>query len=128
MLLRRRKNPPHKYKDTVKSPSPVSSKKSKSGATKTIWAVNTLAGYLVMVWISYQFSRYLYQLHENDMWFSEIMVSLTISLLHLSRSHCSFAGGGARDIIPDRAGSLLFLLQTAGSGSQSQGRIPPTET
>ena len=126
MLLRRRKNPPHKYKDTVKSPSPVSSKKSKSGATKTIWAVNTLAGYLVMVWISYQFSRYLYQLHENDMWFSEIMVSPTISLLHLSSSHCFFAGGGARDLIPDRAGPLLFLLQTAGSGPQSQVRIPPT--
>ena len=39
-----------------------------------IWTVNTVVGYLVMIWISYQFSRYLYQLHENDMWFSEIMV------------------------------------------------------
>ena len=39
-----------------------------------IWTVNTVVGYLIMVWVSYQFSRYLYQLHENDMWFSEIMV------------------------------------------------------
>merc|ERR1719266_3231672 len=38
-----------------------------------IWSVNTVAGYLVMIWVSYHFSRYLYQLHENDMWFSEIM-------------------------------------------------------
>ena len=46
---------------------------------KTLSAVNTVAGYLVMIWISYQFSRYLYQLHENDMWFSEIMVTTTAS-------------------------------------------------
>ena len=39
-----------------------------------IWSVNTVAGYIVMIWVSYHFSRYLYQLHENDMWFSEIMV------------------------------------------------------
>ena len=39
-----------------------------------IWSVNTVAGYIVMTWVSYHFSRYLYQLHENDMWFSEIMV------------------------------------------------------
>merc|ERR1719150_327185 len=75
--VRRRKNPPPKYKDSgplnVKASSLVSSKKSKSGTNKMVWAVNTVAGYLVMIWLSYQFSRYLYQLHENDMWFSEIM-------------------------------------------------------
>ena len=60
----------------LKSLSSVSSK-SKSGGTQMIWTVNTVVGYLIMVWVSYQFSRYLYQLHENDMWFSEIMVSKT---------------------------------------------------
>ena len=37
-------------------------------------AGNKLSGLLVMVFLSYQFSSYLYKLHENDMWFSEIMV------------------------------------------------------
>ena len=58
----------------------MSSKKSKSGTNKMVWAVNTVAGYLVMIWLSYQFSRYLYQLHENDMWFSEIMVTTRASI------------------------------------------------
>jgi len=34
---------------------------------------NKLVGLLVMVFLSYHFSNYLYKLHENDMWFSEIM-------------------------------------------------------
>ena len=41
-------------------------------------AGNAIAGCLVMVALSYQFSRYLCQLHENDLWFSEIMVSIFI--------------------------------------------------
>lgn len=41
-------------------------------------AGNTIAGCLVMVALSYQFSCYLCQLHENDLWFSEIMVSIFI--------------------------------------------------
>eukprot|EP00092_Neocalanus_flemingeri_P010313 GFUD01011110.1.p1 GENE.GFUD01011110.1~~GFUD01011110.1.p1 ORF type:complete len:1009 (-),score=246.24 GFUD01011110.1:254-3280(-) len=36
-------------------------------------AANKLTGLLVMVFLSYQFSSYLYKLHENDLWFSEIM-------------------------------------------------------
>ena len=41
-------------------------------------AGNTMAGLLVMVFLSYHFSSYLYRLHENDLWFSEIMVSINI--------------------------------------------------
>ena len=37
-------------------------------------AGSTISGCLVMIALSYQFSRYLCQLHENDLWFSEIMV------------------------------------------------------
>ena len=29
-----------------------------------------------MIFLSYHFSSYLYMLHENDMWFSEIMVCI----------------------------------------------------
>lgn len=36
-------------------------------------AGNMMAGLLVMVFLSYHFSSYLYRLHENDLWFSEIM-------------------------------------------------------
>ena len=39
-------------------------------------AGSTITGCLVMIALSYQFSRYLCQLHENDLWFSEIMVSV----------------------------------------------------
>lgn len=39
---------------------------------------NKLAGLLVMVFLSYHFSSYLYKLHENDLWFSEIMVDSDI--------------------------------------------------
>jgi len=33
---------------------------------------NRLVGLLVMLYLSYRFSLYLYQLHDNEMWFSEI--------------------------------------------------------
>jgi len=36
-------------------------------------ACNTVTGYLIMLLLSYQFSVYLCQLHDNDLWFSEIM-------------------------------------------------------
>jgi len=36
-------------------------------------AFNTVTGYLIMLLLSYQFSVYLCQLHDNDLWFSEIM-------------------------------------------------------
>ena len=39
-----------------------------------LMAFNSIIGYLVMIVLSYQFSHYLYTLHENDLWFSEIMV------------------------------------------------------
>ena len=45
-------------------------------------AGNTIAGCLVMVALSYQFSRYLCQLHENDLWFSEIMVSFKCAAIY----------------------------------------------
>ena len=37
-----------------------------------------LTGYLIMLLLSYQFSVYLCQLHDNDLWFSEIMVSVKL--------------------------------------------------
>ena len=39
-------------------------------------AASTIAGSLVMLVLAYQWSRYLHTLHENDLWFSEIMVSI----------------------------------------------------
>ena len=57
--------------------SEASSDESRAGGVlgDLLTAGNTITGCLVMIVLSYQFSRYLYQLHENDLWFSEIMVS-----------------------------------------------------
>ena len=37
-----------------------------------------------MLVLAYQWSRYLHTLHENDLWFSEIMVSIHI----IASPHC----------------------------------------
>ena len=39
-------------------------------------AFNNVVGCLTMVFLSFLFSRYLSQLHENELWFSEIMVRI----------------------------------------------------
>ena len=39
-------------------------------------AFNNVVGCLTMVVLSFLFSRYLSQLHENELWFSEIMVRI----------------------------------------------------
>ena len=49
---------------------------SENGIPSLLKAGNKIAGLLVMIFLSYHFSSYLYMLHENDMWFSEIMVSI----------------------------------------------------
>merc|ERR1711970_858051 len=46
---------------------------SENGIRSLLKAGNKIAGLLVMIFLSYHFSSYLYMLHENDMWFSEIM-------------------------------------------------------
>ena len=42
---------------------------------------NLMAGLLVMIFLSYHFASYLYRLHENDLWFSEIMVCISTRLI-----------------------------------------------
>ena len=42
---------------------------------------NLMAGLLVMIFLSYHFASYLYRLHENDLWFSEIMVCISTMLI-----------------------------------------------
>ena len=39
-------------------------------------AGNKIAGLLVMIFLSYHYSSYLYMLHEKDYWFSQIMVCI----------------------------------------------------
>ena len=36
------------------------------------WWVDLMLGVLVMLYLSYKMTAYLHQLHENDLWFSEI--------------------------------------------------------
>ena len=61
-------------KDITNSDSSVHNSNLKNSVSDILMAFNTIIGYLVMIVLSYQFSHYLYQLHENDLWFSEIMV------------------------------------------------------
>ena len=73
--LRRRKH--HKNGEAVKQKE--SECEELEGEKETLIpsllkAGNLLAGLLVMVFLSYHYSCYLYMLHENDLWFSEIMV------------------------------------------------------
>ena len=42
---------------------------------------NLMAGLLVMIFLSYHFVSYLHRLHENDLWFSEIMVCMSTTLI-----------------------------------------------
>ena len=42
---------------------------------------NLMAGLLVMIFLAYHFASYLYRLHENDLWFSEIMVCISTMLI-----------------------------------------------
>ena len=59
-----------------------------------------------------RFSLYLLTLHDNELWFSEIMVSWALMHHWSSQSILLCSGGGAADIIQDRARPLLLLLQT----------------
>ena len=77
----RKRKLPSKQAD-AKGGDNKSSAQVSASQTKVYIAVNNIVGCLVMIWLSYQFSRYLYQLHENDMWFSEIMVQLNRHVNH----------------------------------------------
>ena len=80
--LRRRRAPINKNnvpngdvsKDSHNSDSSFNNSNLNNSVSDILMAINTIVGYLVMIVLSYQFSHYLYQLHENDLWFSEIMV------------------------------------------------------
>ena len=54
-------------------------------------AGSTISGCLVMIALSYQFSRYLCQLHENDLWFSEIMVR--VHFFNYDNKRINLSGG-----------------------------------
>ena len=90
-------------------------------------AGNTIAGCLVMVALSYQFSRYLCQLHENDLWFSEIMVSVKCAAIYIEQLFNTFyLGGGKGNIVSNRTGALLFILQTISQRPEPERRLEPT--
>ena len=75
-MFRRRKIP-SKQSEARGGEGFKSSSKDMTSQTNLYNAANNIVGLLVMILLSYHFSSYLYQLHENDMWFSEIMVSKT---------------------------------------------------
>ena len=77
--VRRRRHGEHKsgqseQKEEV-SPSDEGLTGSENIISSLLTAGNKMAGLLVMIFLSYHYSRYLYMLQENDLWFSEIMVS-----------------------------------------------------
>ena len=66
-------------KQVSESASGSGGKRKKNGDfdESNVWfgsILNLLSGLTIMMCISYQFSTYLYQAHENNMWFSKIKV------------------------------------------------------
>ena len=77
--VRRRRHGDHRSEESEQGKEVKQSGEEQTGSENVIPSLlkagNKIAGLLVMVFLSYHFSSYLYMLHENDMWFSEIMVS-----------------------------------------------------
>ena len=80
--LRRRKVPPRKpvANGNVRGVSDGQQQDnvvSERGAVTSdiVSTANTIIGYIIMIILSYQFSKYLCQIHDNELWFTEIMVS-----------------------------------------------------
>ena len=57
----------------------------------TFGGFSNVVGIILMLLISYKYSTYLYQLHENELWFSEIMVATTLLSVELSKYGICFA-------------------------------------
>jgi len=75
--VRRRRHGDHRSEESEQGKEVKQSDEEQTGSENVIPSLlkagNKIAGLLVMVFLSYHFSSYLYMLHENDMWFSEIM-------------------------------------------------------
>ena len=80
--VRRRRHGEHKSEQSEQkeevSPYDEGLTGSENIISSLLTAGNKMAGLLVMIFLSYNYSRYLYMLQENDLWFSEIMVSTNI--------------------------------------------------
>ena len=78
--VRRRRHGDYRSEENKQGKEVRSSDDEQTGSENVIPSLlkagNKIAGLLVMIFLSYHFSSYLYMLHENDMWFSEIMVCI----------------------------------------------------
>ena len=85
--VRRRRHGDYRSEENKQGKEVRSSDDGQTGSENVIPSLlkagNKIAGLLVMIFLSYHFSSYLYMLHENDMWFSEIMVSINNRLYML---------------------------------------------
>ena len=83
-----------------------------------------LVGATICVYLGAKWGMQMRQFHENDMFFSEIKVA-DVATLQFSRISVRFfffvAGSRARDILSNRSGFVLFLLQGARSGENVDG-------
>ena len=78
--VRRRRHGDYRREENEQGKEVRSSDDGQTGSENVIPSLlkagNKIAGLLVMIFLSYRYSSYLYMLHENEYWFSQIMVCI----------------------------------------------------